>query len=741
MSDSRAHSRIPSDEAILADELMHIWRYLSAKANQISIRNYARDSHVHGSASKAPMILTPREKSQTTDWIEMLDELIVRTKRSRSTHGARRWYAELSGPDSINSQRVQRNQHLDDCMPLISAYLDMLRKLCKICRAVPSSIVLPSGRLTSTQTKPGQAPSSPIGSGGFGDVWKGSYCGDAVAIKVIRNPTGSPEIALSEAIIWKHLDHPNITPFYGIDTSESRFSLVSQWMEHGTIKQYLRDYPDADRSEYVLQIAGGLRYLHDLGIVHGDLITGNILVNSARVASLVDFGLAAICYDGQLDTSSAAGQSRRWTAPEVIDPETYGLQRVILTKESDIYSWAITIWEIYTNEVPFRQLTYDAAVTRAITTGQRPLRSPQAIQNGLDDDLWQLLQLCWNDKRNMRPLIGSVLSCIVAAPTDSRTKYRVRRMSDPRNSASQPADVARPEELAPSLSEWLASYVWDACTAGIGLSVAYAAPGGFTTPQPPTLAAALAQVLSILPPQTVFLAAWYIGRLPVYFGDNTHMRHQGNHQQLWLTLLDYSSSHPDVKGQYTFVVAILGVMLARSDLPYPIADDTLEMASNIPLSVLKFLERLARNVLHDSSTHNESFEQLEWLKNLRDHFSQMSRLPIFVPELEGLLWARNDSQRSGTTPAPGPAPPIPRRSTFTHTQAPTAPLMDRRATMPIPAPSAPRQMNRWLSDSPMIFGEPIAEAEEETGNAHYQDRQAPNFPSPWRHESQYHRPY
>lgn len=200
-----------------------------------------------------------------------------------------------------------------------------------------------------------------------------------------------------------------------------------------------------------------------------------------------------------------------------------------------------------------------------------------------------------------------------------------------------------------------------------------------------------------------------------------------------------------------------------------------EMASNIPLSVLKSLERLARNVLYDSSTHNESFEQLEWLKNLRDHFSQMSRLPTFAPELEGLLRTRNDSRRPGTAPAPGPAPPTlrrstftrtqapvappmdrqatmpipalgpapptPRRSTFTHTQAAVAPLMNRQATMPIPAPSVPGQMNRWFGDSPMIYGEPIAEAEEETGNAHYQDRQAPYFPSPWRHESQYHRPH
>lgn len=93
-----------------------------------------------------------------------------------------------------------------------------------------------------------------------------------------------------EAIMWRHLQHPHIVPFLGVAGShESAFTLVSEWMPHGTIAAFLQRRPTENRLVYVRfksniqsimtnlrfpqirDIIRGLRYLHMLGIIHGDL--------------------------------------------------------------------------------------------------------------------------------------------------------------------------------------------------------------------------------------------------------------------------------------------------------------------------------------------------------------------------------------------------------------------------------------------------------------------------------------
>lgn len=99
---------------------------------------------------------------------------------------------------------------------------------------------------------------------------------------------------VTEAVIWRQLSHSNVLPFYGIhqlDSDPQRLCLVSPWMENGTLREFLarvsntycvplvssklksnRGY--ATNSFYLTQaldVAMGLDYLHDEGIIHGDL--------------------------------------------------------------------------------------------------------------------------------------------------------------------------------------------------------------------------------------------------------------------------------------------------------------------------------------------------------------------------------------------------------------------------------------------------------------------------------------
>ena len=51
--------------------------------------------------------------------------------------------------------------------------------------------------------------------------------------------------------MWRRLSHPNITPFYGIDTRHFELAMVCKWMPHGHINGFLRRYPCADRPTLV----------------------------------------------------------------------------------------------------------------------------------------------------------------------------------------------------------------------------------------------------------------------------------------------------------------------------------------------------------------------------------------------------------------------------------------------------------------------------------------------------------
>lgn len=88
--------------------------------------------------------------------------------------------------------------------------------------------------------------------------------------------------------MWRSLRHPNVVPFLGVSAMMS-VCLVSKWMPNGSITAFLLAHPDARRVDLVCDIAcyvilsisrltnklrnivDGLRYMHSLSVIHGDL--------------------------------------------------------------------------------------------------------------------------------------------------------------------------------------------------------------------------------------------------------------------------------------------------------------------------------------------------------------------------------------------------------------------------------------------------------------------------------------
>ncbi|KAG2017855.1 TKL/TKL-ccin protein kinase [Coprinopsis cinerea AmutBmut pab1-1] len=205
--------------------------------------------------------------------------------------------------------------------------------------------------LTNVEREP-----HPIASGHFGEVYKGYFEGKVVALKLIKmyertKASVITKAVLHEVVIWCQLVHRNVLPFLGIHESEEGWiSLVSPWMRHGSLPRYLSQKPNANRLLLISDVASGLAYLHEHGVVHGDLKGVNILVSPSGHACLADFGLAKIA-DNEIiswtsirTSSTQGGGTIRWQAPELHDPNDDVTPKA--TPESDVYSFACVCYEV-----------------------------------------------------------------------------------------------------------------------------------------------------------------------------------------------------------------------------------------------------------------------------------------------------------------------------------------------------------------------------------------------------------
>ncbi|KZP01523.1 hypothetical protein CALVIDRAFT_9610 [Calocera viscosa TUFC12733] len=96
--------------------------------------------------------------------------------------------------------------------------------------------------------------------------------------------------------------------------------------------------------------------------------------------------------------------SVRWMSPERIQPARFGLTPASSrTLAGDVYSLAMTLYEIFTLTLPYHELT-QMDVPRAIVSGDRPPHpGDAAVQLGLTDDMWNFMRKCWSEQPHDRP--------------------------------------------------------------------------------------------------------------------------------------------------------------------------------------------------------------------------------------------------------------------------------------------------------------------------------------------------
>ena len=114
-----------------------------------------------------------------------------------------------------------------------------------------------------------------IGIGYFSDVYKGSWRGMVVAIKMLT-PTTPRELFVHGVEIWETLSHPNVLELFGSSSTsgEPPWFFVTPYIKHGSLVKYLKTvghHSQANLLKMIYEVALGMAYLHERGVLHGDL--------------------------------------------------------------------------------------------------------------------------------------------------------------------------------------------------------------------------------------------------------------------------------------------------------------------------------------------------------------------------------------------------------------------------------------------------------------------------------------
>jgi len=225
-----------------------------------------------------------------------------------------------------------------------------------------------------------------LGEGGMGVVYKAedTRLKRTVALKFLPYDLQShePERArfLQEAQAASALNHPNVCTIYDIAETEDPPFIAMEYVDGTTLGQTVPVRSIQASVGYAIQIGEALQEAHSKGIVHRDVKTDNIMVNSKGQVKVMDFGLAKLKGSLKLTKTSSTVGTLAYMAPEQIEGKE-------IDARSDIFSFGVVLYEMLTGHLPFRG-EHEAAMMYSIVNEE-----PEPLQTSLPEVPPELLHV------------------------------------------------------------------------------------------------------------------------------------------------------------------------------------------------------------------------------------------------------------------------------------------------------------------------------------------------------------
>ncbi|KAG4080691.1 hypothetical protein HA402_013221 [Bradysia odoriphaga] len=255
-----------------------------------------------------------------------------------------------------------------------------------------------------------------LGSGQFGVVRRGKWRGSIdTAVKMMKGGTMSEDDFIEEAKVMTKLQHQNLVQLYGVCSKHRPIYIVTEYMKHGSLLNYLRRHETSLIGnmglllDMCIQVCKGMSYLERHNYIHRDLAARNCLVGSENVVKVADFGLARYVLDDQYTSSGGTKFPIKWAPPEVLNYTRF-------SSKSDVWAYGVLMWEVFTcGKMPYGRLKNTEVVERV----QRGiiLERPKACAK----EIYDVMKECWAHGPEDRPgfrILKDQLALVAQGLTD-----------------------------------------------------------------------------------------------------------------------------------------------------------------------------------------------------------------------------------------------------------------------------------------------------------------------------------
>ncbi|RHN43528.1 putative dual-specificity kinase TKL-Pl-4 family [Medicago truncatula] len=240
--------------------------------------------------------------------------------------------------------------------------------------------------------------------GAFGKLYRGTYNGEDVAIKILERPENDTSKAQlmeqqfqQEVMMLATLKHPNIVRFIGACRKPMVWCIVTEYAKGGSVRQFLtkrqnRSVPLKLAVKQALDVARGMAYVHGLGLIHRDLKSDNLLIFGDKSIKIADFGVARI--EVQTEGMTPETGTYRWMAPEMIQHRPYTQ----------------------------KNMTAVQAAFAVVNRNVRPI-----LPNDCLPVLREIMTRCWDPNPDVRPPFAEIVAMLESAEIEVMTTVRKAR--------------------------------------------------------------------------------------------------------------------------------------------------------------------------------------------------------------------------------------------------------------------------------------------------------------------------